>query len=146
MMNPGMLYWYILAVTVAGCVPDIRRKSVHVAFFIVAAAGILLLSVWDKSVPVEARAFGILTGLLFLGVSFLTKEAVGRGDAWMIVLTGAALGFSTTAAVLCLSFLLLSLVSLVLVVVKNPGRKARIPFFPFLAAGELGLAFLILLS
>ena len=145
-MNPGILDWYIFGVTVAGCVPDIRRKSIHVVFFIVAVAGIPVLSFWDRSVPIEARVFGILAGLLFLGLSFLTKEAIGRGDALMIILTGAAIGFSATAAVLCLSFLLLSFTSLVLVVVKKLGRKARIPFFPFLAAGELSLALLVLIS
>ena len=130
----GILYWYMLAVTITGSIIDVRKRSVHVAFFAAVAAGIAALMFWDRSIPAEARLFGILTGLLFLGLSFITKEAVGKGDAVMIMLTGAALGFSATAAVLCIGFLLLSLISLVLVVVKKYGRKERIPFFPFLAA------------
>lgn len=145
MKSLGIMYWYMLAVTIAGSITDIRKRTVHVVFFAVVAAGIAALMFWDRSIPAEARLFGILTGLLFLGLSFITKESVGRGDAVMIMLTGAALGFPATAAVLCIGFLLLSLISLVLVVVKKYGRKERIPFFPFLAAGELVLAVLVLL-
>ncbi len=108
------------------------------------AAGVIPIALFERNIPLMARVFGLLVGALFLLVSVLSKEAVGKGDAIMIGISGAALGFSAISVILCISFFLLSVISLGLLVIKRLGRKDRIPFFPFLAAGEYVLAGILL--
>ena len=143
-MKLGLMYWYIAGITAAGSIVDIRKKSIPVRFLIGAAAGVIPIALYERNIPAVARVFGISVGVLFLAVSFLSKEAVGRGDALIIGITGGALGFSALSVILCISFFLLSLISLGLLVIKRLGRKDRIPFFPFLAAGEFVLAGILL--
>lgn len=143
-MKLGFMYWYIAAVTTAGSITDIRKKSVPVWFLFGMAAGVIPIALFERNIPLMARAFGFSVGALFLLVSVLSKEAVGKGDAILIGISGAALGFSAISVILCISFFLLSVISLGLLVIKRLGRKDRIPFFPFLAAGEYVLAGILL--
>lgn len=143
-MKLGVMYWYIFGVTSIGSIADIRSKSVPAWFLAAASAGVIPAAFADKAVPITARVFGAAVGVLFLAVGLLSKESVGRGDALMIGISGAALGFFTLSLILCVSFFLLAIVSLGLIVIRKLGRKDRIPFFPFLAAGELVVAVLLL--
>lgn len=143
-MKLGMMYWYIVGATAVGSIADVRKKSVPVIFLIAAAAGVVFVAIIERNIPLAARILGSAVGVLFLLVSYVSKESVGRADAAMIGISGAALGFSVLSIILCISFFLLSIVSLALLVIKKYGRKDRIPFFPFLTAGELVLAAFLL--
>ena len=143
-MKPGIMYWYILLATSALSISDIRRKSVPVWSLAFMAAGAVFLALWERNVPFAARVFGIITGLVFLLISVLSKEAFGKGDAIVIIIIGAALGFSALGTLLCIGFFFSALGALVLLVMKKRGRKDRIPFLPFLAAGEMMFAVLCL--
>ena len=140
----GVMYWYIIGMTVLGSISDIRRKSVSLLYLLIAAAGVIPIALWERNVPLPARIMGILLGAVFFLVSFLTREAVGRGDAAMIGICGAAMGFSATVMMLCIGLVFSSIVSLALLCFRKAGRKTRIPFYPFLALGELSAAFLVL--
>ena len=144
-MKLGVMYWYITGMTVWGAVSDIRRKSVSIAYLLIAGAGVIPIALWERNVPLPARVLGILLGGVFFLVSFLTKEAVGRGDAAIIAICGAAMGFSVTAMMLCIGLLFSSVVSLALLCFRKAGRKTQIPFYPFMALGELSAALLVLL-
>lgn len=144
-MNLGIMYWYIVGMTVWGSISDIRRKSVSVLFLAVCATGVIPIAFWEKNVSLSARLFGVLLGGIFLLISRLTKEAIGKGDAAMIGICGGAVGFAVTATILCAGLMLSSVFSLGLLCFRKAGRKTRIPFFPFLAAGEGVFALLVLL-
>lgn len=144
-MNLGVMFWYITGMTVWGSISDIRKKAVSISFLLIAAAGVIPIALWERNVPLSARIFGLLLGGIFYLISIVSKEAVGKGDAVMIGICGAAVGFSATCMVLCTALLLSSVVSLALLCLRKAGRKTRIPFYPFLAAGELITALMVLL-
>ncbi len=139
----GIMYWYLVGVTGVGTYFDLREKNIPVVFLLLSAIGVIPLAVWKANIPILSRAFGLAVGLFFFGVGYITKEAIGKADAALITIIGAGIGFSDLCAVLLLSFGVLVLVALVLITVKHTGRKARIPFYPFVAAGELALAVLV---
>lgn len=139
----SIMYGYILLVTFVGSVMDIRRKSIPVWYLCVAAVGIIPIAVWKPDLPLSARLFGGAAGLLFFGIALVSHEAVGKGDAAIIGIVGTALGFSSLCVILCISFLILAIFSLGYIVIRRVGRKARVPFYPFLGAGELLLMLLI---
>lgn len=122
--------------TLLGSVEDCRRKSLPLVFFILLAAVLVPFVLLNQELPMLSRVFGGGIGLLFLGVSRLTKEAIGKGDAVMLALGGIAVGFMSLCLMLCVAMLLLEVIALVLLVTRRVKRKDRIPFFPFLAAGE----------
>lgn len=144
-MKLGIMFWYITGMTIWGSISDIRAKSVSILFLVIAGAGVIPIAIWERNVPLSARLFGIALGGVFLLIGFMTKEAVGKGDAAMIGICGAALGLSSAVMILCVGLMFSSIVSLLLLCLKKAGRKSRIPFFPFLAMGELTTALFALL-
>lgn len=143
-MSLGIMYWYITGMTVLGSITDIRKKTVSISFLLIVATGVIPIAIWERNVPLPARGFGLLLGAVFYLISIVTAEAVGKGDSVMIGICGAAIGFSATCMVLCVGLLFSSVVSLFLLCIKKAGRKTRIPFYPFLAIGELVTALMVL--
>lgn len=127
-----ILYILGMAATAALAVQDIKYKKINIL-----GAG----AVWGMALTVrilmkESMAdiiICIVTGMLFIGVS-LIAEGVGRGDGYAIGMAMMCLGFSKGIQTICFSFLMLSVVSLVLVVTKKAGKKTSIPYVPWLLA------------
>ncbi len=80
---------------------------------------------------------GVGVGLLFLVISRITREGIGYGDSWTILIMGIYLGIWELLGVLLTAFLILGVVSALCLGVKKMSRKYRLPFLPFLAAGYL---------
>ena len=76
-------------------------------------------------------------GLLFLLISRITREGMGYGDSWSILILGIYLGVWKLLEVLSTAFMLLGAAAVICLVGKKMSRKYRLPFLPFLAAGYL---------
>lgn len=79
---------------------------------------------------------GVSIGAVFLVLGYVTREAVGYGDGLIILTTGIFLGFCGNLRLLFYGLILSSLGGGVLLS-QGKGRKAELPFAPFLAAGFL---------
>lgn len=86
---------------------------------------------------------GLLAGgavfFLIAEVSYriLREEAMGGGDIKMMAMVGAFTGWKAVLLTTFAGSLLGSLVGICLMVLKGTGKRTRIPFGPFLAAGAL---------
>jgi len=86
---------------------------------------------------------GLISGgtvfFLIAEVSYriLRQEAMGGGDIKMMAMVGAFMGWKSVLLTTFSGSLLGSLVGIFLMVLKGRGRKTRIPFGPFLAAGAI---------
>ncbi len=81
-------------------------------------------------------ATGIISGGGFLLLLILTRgKGMGGGDVKLAFFLGFALGFPKTIVALFLSFLLGSVVSIGLILLKRKKISQTIPFGPFLALG-----------
>lgn len=81
--------------------------------------------------------YGMLIGGGFLGlIAVLVPRGMGMGDAKLAAFMGIFLGFYILAGLL-LGFLLGSIAGIILLAAKRKGRRDRIPFGPFLAAGAV---------
>lgn len=114
---------------------DLRRRElplilIAAGFFL--GAAMRLLS-GDGSIP--ELLWGCLPGAGMLLFSLLGREAVGAGDGALVVAIGIYLGLFQTLLLLCFSFLLSGLVSVLFLVLKRKGKKEEIAFVPFLLAG-----------
>lgn len=89
--------------------------------------------------PWRALGLALLPGVMFWMISFLTKEKVGYGDGWVLLLIGSFAGISKCVLILLAGLAIQSVVLLVLLAFRRVGRDKEIPFAPFLLAG-LGVA------
>ncbi len=88
-----------------------------------------------------------LIGLLAGGASFyliavLSKGGMGGGDVKMMAMVGSFMGWKGVLLTTLIGSLTGSLVGIGLMIFKGKGRKAKIPFGPFLALGALITLFL----
>ena len=76
-----------------------------------------------------------MPGVFFLILSFVTREKVGYGDGWMLLMIGLFAGYEDCFVILMLGLVLESVTALVLLVFRKIRREDEIPFAPFLLAG-----------
>lgn len=86
----------------------------------------------------RAVAGGILTGILFMGISRLTEEKIGYGDSLLIIVLGTFLGMWKLLILLLGAFGLAAVVSILLMIKRKFTRKSMIPFVPFLTVAYIG--------
>lgn len=77
-------------------------------------------------------------GVMFLGIGFASREAVGAGDGWVLLALGTVLSTEIYLRMLCVGLFLAAVWSGILLVICRKSRKTEIPLIPFLAAGYIG--------
>ena len=85
---------------------------------------------------------GVAIGMFFFALSKCSKESVGYGDSWLILLLGIFLGGKTLLEVVLVATFLAGLFSLAYCIRHGWNKKQTIPFVPFLAAAYIGVVFL----
>lgn len=86
---------------------------------------------WKEFIP------GIGLGLLFLLISFIKSNAMGKGDGLMILALGCLIKGDKVFQMVFLSLLFVILFSMPGAVKKKIKLKSQLPFIPFLFAGEI---------
>lgn len=80
----------------------------------------------------ENIIMSLVPGLILLLISFFTKEAIGRGDVYVICLLGLMIGFDMIFRVLFISMIICAVVGLICMALKGMKKKDTLPFIPFL--------------
>ena len=116
---------------------DLRKHKISMLAVIVAGVmgGILQFD------SLEENGWEILGGI-FIGIALLilakvTKEKIGYGDGWVLMVSGIYLGVRGNMYLLLLSLFLASLVSICLLVFKKVNKKTELPFVSFVLPGYL---------
>ena len=78
---------------------------------------------------------GLLPGVIALVLARATREQVGQGDGWELILMGNGMGLADCLLALGTALLGIFLVSAVLLLLGKVRRSTRIAFVPFLWAG-----------
>jgi leader peptidase (prepilin peptidase)/N-methyltransferase len=94
----------------------------------------------DSRGAAEAAAGGATAFAVLLLIHLISPRGMGFGDVRLAAIVGMTLGwieFPAVAVGLFLAFLLASAVGIGLMVARRRGRKDRVPFGPFLAAGAV---------
>jgi len=135
-----MIYLYLLP----AAIEDLKTKQV--TFFILAAGiGIAVWNITNRFFTEGAEAFlGIIPGLIFLGLTIITKNKIGFADGLTLIFIGAVDGYRVCVFSLIIGLMMLSMISIVLLVLKKVKKESQIPFIPFLLlariiAGMMGI-------
>lgn len=124
----------IMLAFLIGCsVSDWRRKAIPLWLLVLFSIATLSLCILCQNSSIGQRAGGVALGLVFFAISKCTKEALGYGDSWMILLLGIWLGGTRLLQLLFAASLISGMASLFLLWRRGWKRKETIPFVPFLA-------------
>ena len=85
----------------------------------------------------KASLIGCVLGFgLFYAIAILSRGGMGGGDIKMMAMVGALTGWKGVLLTTFAGSLLGSIIGIALMALKGKGRKTKIPFGPFLAAGS----------
>lgn len=134
--------WSILLLLGMCSISDLRKKTIPVVTLIVFSVAVVGFVILDDAVSIRMRVGGVLMGVLFLLISKCSKEAIGYGDSWLILLLGSYLGYLRAMEVLFGASLLAGVVSVFFLWKCRWRKTAALPFVPFLSISYLGVLIL----
>lgn len=132
----GCCYLLVLSVQ------DFRERMISGMLLAVgAAAAVGSQIIWNRYSVWECIG-GLLIGLLFIGISRLTRESLGYGDSILITILGIYIGVWNLMYVLLIAFLLSAICAVLILIKFCFHRKKALPFIPFLTVGYMSFVLL----
>lgn len=134
--------WMVLALLVACAICDWKWREIPLYLLIVMSVDVLILAIGCGGLRLGLRLGGALVGVLFFLIGKCTKEAIGYGDSWLMLLLGVYLGAMQLLQLLLIASVVAGVMSLFFLWKKRWKKTVAIPFVPFLVVGYLGVVFL----
>lgn len=134
--------WMVLALLVACAICDWKWREIPLYLLIVMSVDVLILAIGCGGLRLGLRLGGALVGVLFFLIGKCTKEAIGYGDSWLMLLLGVYLGAMQLLQLLLIASVVAGIMSLFFLWKKRWKKTVAIPFVPFLVVGYLGVVFL----
>lgn len=128
----------ILILLVICAFHDWRRKEIPVLLLAGMSVVVALFSILCQTESVGLRIGGAVIGIALFIISKCTKEAIGYGDSWLILLLGIHVGGLRVLQILFAASFVSAVCSLFYLWKRHWKRSATIPFVPFLALAYLG--------
>ena len=117
------------------CVFDIKRKKIPVYMLIILAAAGIISNFTVGEFDIEKRIIAMLTGMILLIVSMITKQQIGYGDGMIILIMGLYIDIDDILSIVLSSFLLSSIAAIILMTVFKKKKNFEMAFSPFLLIG-----------
>lgn len=114
---------------------DIRTRKVPGELLIMMAVLAASYQIWMKELTWKSVLGGFGMGILFLFISYITREALGYGDSILICILGIFVGAAELIEILVLAWMGVAVVSMILLIKRKNSRKTAVPFIPFLLMG-----------
>lgn len=131
--------WSVFLLLLVCSVHDMKKKTIPLYLLLILSVMVVSFAFICRDVSVSARVAGAVLGLFFLLVSKFTKEAIGYGDSWMILLLGVYLGYLRTMNVLFGASLLAGGMSVFYLWRHRWKKNSTLPFIPFVTCSYLGV-------
>ena len=145
------IYYAFLSALLAASIIDIEHRLIPDEISIGGAViGIGLSFLPERKIPAFDSLLGAVIGFLILflvaeAYYILTRrEGMGFGDAKLLAMIGAFLGFRSLPLIIFIGSFVGTIVGIFFIAVSQEGRFYKIPFGPFLSLA--GLIYLILFS
>lgn len=130
--------WLSIFFLASVSVPDFRSRRIPLILpFLFGAAGACVqLVLWHSGkMNLQGVVIGLLPGIMTAVLASCT-DSVGMGDAVCLFVL-ALFESSLAAGIFAGGLFLMSGVGIILLVSRRAGRKARLPFMPFLFASQM---------
>ena len=133
--------WFVLILLAVASVIDWRKREIPITLLFIMSAGITIFAIYCKDITIWYRLAGGALGMMLFVVSTVTKEAIGYGDSWLILLLGVQLGILRVLQLLFAASILAVIFAVFYLWVRKWNRDATLPFVPFLTIAYLGVMF-----
>lgn len=147
-LDEGMVNveWVSLIISIlylaALSIQDLRNRTVSGKLLAIGMVYAVLFQIlWGEQLLSE-WLLGAFVGICFIGVSKITKEALGYGDSLLILNLGIYLGIWKLMYLLLIAFAISGVFSIAILIKCHYHKKKTFPFIPFLAAGYVLLMIL----
>lgn len=132
-------WWVLLSLLIVIALIDLDFQRIPDAISLPGlAAGILLAQGhWGQAVLGAMIGYGIIAAVIAL-----SRGGMGWGDAKLLALIGAFLGWRGVVVSLFVGSLLGSLVGIILLLLRRIDRKTPVPFGPYLSLGAFSFLFI----
>ena len=130
--------WVVFGLLAVCSVTDWKKKTIPYVFLLALGITVVAFAFLCDSISVRMRVGGAVMGVLFLFISKISREAIGYGDSFLILILGIHMGSFAALGVLFVAALLTAVASLFLLWKCRWKRQATLPFVPFLAISYLG--------
>lgn len=118
---------------------DCKERRIPIWLLLLMGVSSIFFFVFSPMVSFVSAGVGVLIGILFLGISKWTKEAVGYGDSWLMLILGIYLGGLKVLELLFFASLLSGVCSIFGICILKWNRKHTLPFVPFMTVAYLGV-------
>lgn len=113
---------------------DVKKKKIPVGPVLIMGV-ILLLIRLSSNLTAGEFVCGLLPGVGFLAIAWMTKEKIGVGDGLLMLCLGMGYRVEQMMAITGIALLVAAMFSMILIVLKKANRKTALPFLPFLFVG-----------
>lgn len=115
---------------------DIKKRELKLSYI---AGGLLFIPLFYLCgrLQVTDSLLGLIPGVLFLILYYITGKQIGMADVILVLVLGLDIGLAGCISVISAALLLVAPVAVVLLVSGKLTRKSSVPFVPFIFAGNL---------
>ena len=121
---------------------DIKSQRLPVNFLCLFTGISVLENIILQYQEGKEMVFGITMGIFFLMLGWITKETIGYGDGWSLLILGIMEGGNKLAKIVILAFGLSAFWGIWKLIVLREGRDSTLPFLPCLFVSVLGMSIL----
>lgn len=131
------IYCFLLVGLIVETIDDIRERRICTVVVWIELPILIGARYWmgEGGVAVWIASFGI--GAFFYMISVVSREQIGKGDAFVFCMTGAGIGLFNNLLVIYVAFLLAFLAAVFLWAVRKVNAKYSIPLTPFILCSYL---------
>ena len=122
-----------------GTIWDLIKREIPVIYLASGTCFAVLYRFFSHKKMWYISICGAVIGIVFLLLSKYTEEQIGYGDSWMILNLGIYLGIWELVLLLGIVFGVIFIFSCVGLICKKLSRHTRIPLYPFLMIGYIGV-------
>ena len=130
--------WIVFMMLTVCSIGDCKKKTIPYVMISILGLAIVAFAVLCDGTTPRDRISGALIGVLFLVISKCSKESIGYGDSWIILLLGIHIGALKALGVLSVAAVLAAVVSLFFLWKCHWKKQATLPFVPFMTISYLG--------
>ena len=115
---------------------DCKTKEIPVWIItLFGTIAIIIMAASGNKEDVMPVIYAFVPGAFLLLLSLCTKESVGYGDGFVVLVIGLLVGFAPCVSAVCAAFVLSGIFSFFLLILHRINVKSRLAYMPFLAAG-----------
>ena len=128
----------VMLIVALSAFADIKNKEFPVVFpllcgFLSIIHVVIMAS--SGNLYLQGGFLSIIPGLIFIGLTFLTRQEIGMGDGTMMLGIGPVFGVEVLSISALFAMTLCGIYSIALIAFGKANKKTKIPFIPFLLVG-----------